>query len=143
MTGSLEGDGEGLLMIDAHQFMASNTVSGNRLSLPHLTLPEETTSWMRSGTEQDLADVLSQAFDCIDKQFKPLHHLTQPTTSDLCSNDSSGLQGSSMLRVCWEECGGSHLSASQGRGNGTRSTRLDWTFERSRSSQTSRLREQR
>ena len=106
---------------------ASNTVSGNRLSLPHLTLPEETTSWMRSGTEQDLADVLSQAFDCIDKQFKPLHHLTQPTTSDLCRNDSSGLQGSIMLRVCWEECGGSHLSASQGRRqwNKINKTRLD------------------
>ena len=34
--------------------------------------------------------------------------LTLPITKDLC-NESPGLQDHSILRVCWEECGGSQL----------------------------------
>ena len=60
----------GLLVLDALCCQQCNTVSANSQALQQHTLPpEKSLDWMRQDSEQQLAEMLSQAFDMMERQY--------------------------------------------------------------------------
>ena len=110
----LHGDETEFLIQDATRFLHCDVQSANDRSLQHLTLPyQKSLDWMRKDSESALAELLAVALVNLTHQYASQPSLAKPSLDDLCSSVSPGLQDDSILRVCWEECGGSMLSPFQ------------------------------